>query len=208
MLRELYGGRSRVYVAVRLLVVGMAMACATDVSADASVACRAASKMFIRDPADFASATTLRECPQQIAEAVVPAWRQPRADSAGLAALIQASTGPLHPGILKAAMRIAEDTQTRPNVRAVAMVVMGRYLNGSMTALLSYGPDEFRWPHPFVPSDGGPDPTFTTEYQNQRAAIIDILTRAQRADTSRYLRFIAERVLFDTRAPQSNALSK
>src|SRR5689334_14324709 len=80
------------------------------------------------------TAVGLLNCREEATEAVAALWRRPPSDSAGLISLITASTGVLDHEILRAVLRTATDLSQSPNVRAAAVVVIGRHVNGRIGA--------------------------------------------------------------------------
>jgi hypothetical protein len=87
-------------------------------------------------PLSWATAVGLLNCGQETASAVAALWTRPASDSAGLTNLIAASTGVLNRKILVAATPRSTDQSQLPNVRAAAVIVMGRYVNGRLGAVM------------------------------------------------------------------------
>ena len=142
------------------------------------------------------TAVGLLNCGQETAGAVAALWTRPPSDSAGLTNLIAASTGVLNRKILVAATPKSTDRSQLPNVRAAAVIVMGRYVNGRLGAVMPL--DRWRSRPPLwgpQPGLGLEPPLDTTAFVNDRAAIIRRITRVSRDDPDEMVRDLATVVL-------------
>lgn len=162
--------------------------------------CREAATDYRQGSATPLSAVRINVCEREAGAIVPRLWSRPPGDSAGLAQLMTASSGVLDPKILAAVTRAATDTTKPPNVRALATIIMGRYLDSALSGdIQRTGITGVWWAFPG--SALGAEPNPPKAYATQRAEIRRRIKRIAETDPHDAVRDVAHSVLNLTVAP-------